>query len=111
MKVDAFDFDLPPERIAQKPVQPKDRARLLVVEHDVMRDDTVLNLADFLEAGDIIVFNDTRVIPARMNGKRGEAGIEFAQRQQRFRAHVSARALRSAGGANVWGRRTASRLW
>ena len=76
MKVDAFDFDLPPERIAQKPVQPKDRARLLVVEHDVMRDDTVLNLADFLEAGDIIVFNDTRVIPARMNGKRGEAGIE-----------------------------------
>ncbi|MEG3618513.1 tRNA preQ1(34) S-adenosylmethionine ribosyltransferase-isomerase QueA [Magnetovibrio sp. PR-2] len=76
MKVDAFDFDLPPERIAQHPVQPKDRAKMLVVEDDVMRDDTVANLADFLEPGDIVVFNDTRVIPARMNGRRGEAGIE-----------------------------------
>ena len=76
MKVDAFDFDLPPENIAQKPVQPKDRAKLLVVEEDVMRDDTVLSLADHLSPGDIVVFNDTRVIPARMNGKRGDAGIE-----------------------------------
>ncbi|MCW8915339.1 MAG: tRNA preQ1(34) S-adenosylmethionine ribosyltransferase-isomerase QueA [Magnetovibrio sp.] len=76
MKVDAFDFELPQSCIAQHPVSPKDRARMLVVEPDIMRDDTVLNLADHLKPGDIVVFNDTRVIPARMNGKRGEAGIE-----------------------------------
>lgn len=82
MKVDLFDFDLPQSCIAQHPASPRDAARMLVVEHDELRDETVLDLADFLEPGDIAVFNDTRVIPARLTGKRGEAGVEATLHKQ-----------------------------
>ena len=76
MKVDLFDFDLPQASIAQHPANPRDGARLLVVKTDVLADKTVLDLADSLRPGDVCVFNDTRVIPARLSGVRGEAGIE-----------------------------------
>ena len=69
--VDDFDFDLPDERIALRPAEPRDAARLLVVGPDgSMRDRTVRDLADLLRPGDALVFNDTRVIPAELTGTR-----------------------------------------
>jgi len=79
MRVDLFDFDLPPERIALRPVRPRDAARLLLVrgENEAFEDKGVLDLPDLLEPGDVLVFNDTRVIPAQLEGRRagGEAKI------------------------------------
>jgi len=75
MRVDAFDFELPPERIALRPARPRDAARMLVVEGRVIRDATVRGLPQELRAGDCLVFNDTRVIPAQLEGRRGDAKI------------------------------------
>jgi S-adenosylmethionine:tRNA ribosyltransferase-isomerase len=76
MRVDDFDFELPRECIAERPVSPRDRARMLHVLSDGAEDLTVSDLPRLLKAGDVLVFNDTRVIPARLFGRRGEAGIE-----------------------------------
>lgn len=75
MRVDAFDFELPPERIALRPARPRDAARMLVVRKDAMTDAGVRDLPSWLRAGDCLVFNDTRVIPAQLEGRRGEARI------------------------------------
>ena len=75
MRVDAFDFELPPERIALRPARPRDAARMLVVEPGAMTDAGVRDLPSWLRAGDCLVFNDTRVIPAQLEGRRGEARI------------------------------------
>ncbi|MDP9163832.1 MAG: tRNA preQ1(34) S-adenosylmethionine ribosyltransferase-isomerase QueA [Pseudomonadota bacterium] len=75
MRVDLFDFDLPPERIALRPARPRDSARMLVVEADGLADRTVADLPHLLCAGDVLVFNDTRVIPAQLEGTRGDAKI------------------------------------
>ncbi|MGN6058624.1 MAG: S-adenosylmethionine:tRNA ribosyltransferase-isomerase, partial [Sphingomicrobium sp.] len=75
MRVDLFDFDLPPERIALRPARPRDAARLLVVRGDSISDHKVLELPDQLKPGDVLVFNDTKVIPAQLEGRRGEASI------------------------------------
>jgi S-adenosylmethionine:tRNA ribosyltransferase-isomerase len=76
MRVDLFDFELPPERIALRPVRPRDAARMLVVEGgEGLADRTVRDLPGILRRGDVLVFNDTRVIPARLEGRRGEAKI------------------------------------
>jgi S-adenosylmethionine:tRNA ribosyltransferase-isomerase len=71
MRVDAFDFDLPPERIALQPASPRDSARMLVVGADGgLADSHVSDLAQFLRPGDAVVVNDTRVIAARLDGIR-----------------------------------------
>jgi len=75
MRVDLFDFDLPPDRIALRPARPRDAARMLLVEGQSLDDRKVLDLPDILRPGDVLVFNDTRVIPAQLEGKRGEARI------------------------------------
>ncbi len=75
MRVDLFDFDLPPERIALRPVIPRDVARMLVVAKDGLSDRSVRDLPSILRAGDCLVFNDTRVIPAQLEGVRGNAKI------------------------------------
>ena len=77
MRVDLFDFELPPERIALRPVRPRDSARMLVVEgrEKPLADRHVRDLSQLLRAGDVLVFNDTRVIPAQLEGRRGEAKI------------------------------------
>lgn len=75
MRVDLFDFDLPAERIALRPAKPRDSARLLLVEGDAISDRAVLDLPSILRPGDTLVFNDTRVIPAQLEGKRGDARI------------------------------------
>jgi S-adenosylmethionine:tRNA ribosyltransferase-isomerase len=76
MRVDLFDFDLPPERIALRPAAPRDAARMLVLRGaDGVEDRGVADLPDALRAGDCLVFNDTRVIPAQLEGMRGAARI------------------------------------
>lgn len=76
MRVAEFDFDLPPERIALRPVRPRDSARLLVVPQDGLADRQVRDLPDLLKPGDVLVFNDTRVIPASLVGRRIGRGVE-----------------------------------
>jgi len=75
MRVDLFDFDLPQERIALRPARPRDSARLLLVQGADVSDHQVLELPGLLRAGDVLVFNDTKVIPAQLEGRRGEASI------------------------------------
>jgi S-adenosylmethionine:tRNA ribosyltransferase-isomerase len=71
-----FDFDLPEALIAQAPARPRDAARMLVVRPDGLADAGVRDLPGLLRAGDIMVVNDTSVIPARLRARRGEARIE-----------------------------------
>ena len=75
MRVDLFDFDLPPDRIALRPAEPREAARLLAVGQDGLTDCVVADLPGLLRSGDVLVVNDTRVIPARLSGhrRRGEA--------------------------------------
>ncbi len=76
MRVDLFDFELPPERIALRPAQPRDAARMLLAKGMApVEDKIVRDLPQLLNAGDVLVFNDTRVIPAQLEGTRGEARI------------------------------------
>jgi S-adenosylmethionine:tRNA ribosyltransferase-isomerase len=75
MRVDLFDFELPQESIALRPARPRDSARLLLVEGDEISDHEMLQLPDLLQPGDVLVFNDTKVIPAQLEGRRGEANI------------------------------------
>jgi S-adenosylmethionine:tRNA ribosyltransferase-isomerase len=75
MRVEAFDFPLPRDLIADRPCQPRDAARLLDIGQD-LRDRTVRDLPRLLRPGDVLVVNDTRVIPARLNGRRGAAAVE-----------------------------------
>ncbi|HMF67741.1 MAG TPA: tRNA preQ1(34) S-adenosylmethionine ribosyltransferase-isomerase QueA [Phyllobacterium sp.] len=78
MRVDLFDFDLPEESIALRPAEPRDSARLLLVKADVseFQDSNVRNLGDLLRAGDALVFNDTKVIPAQLEGFREREGVK-----------------------------------
>jgi S-adenosylmethionine:tRNA ribosyltransferase-isomerase len=96
MRVDLFDFDLPEENIALRPASPRDSARFLVVKPDadpVLADHRVSELADFLKPGDALVFNDTKVIPAQLEGIRHREGAGGQQ--------VSA-TLHMRTAADVW---------
>ena len=75
MRVADFDFDLPADRIALRPARPRDSARLLEVAGDDISDHQVAELPDLLRRGDVLVFNDTKVIPAQLEGRRGDASI------------------------------------
>src|SRR6185436_5568384 len=75
MRVDLFDFDLPAELIALRPAKPRDSARLLLVDGQTISDKMILDLPKLLRPNDTLVFNDTRVIPAQLEGRRGEARI------------------------------------
>ena len=75
MRVDLFDFDLPEERIALRPAEPRDSARMLVVAPERFEDAHIRDLPSFLRPGDVLVVNDAKVIPAQLFGyrRRGEA--------------------------------------
>jgi S-adenosylmethionine:tRNA ribosyltransferase-isomerase len=83
-----FAFDLPQDLIAQAPARPRDAARMLVVRPDGVADAGVRDLPDLLRPGDLMVVNDTRVIPARLRARRGAARIEVM--------------LNRAEGGGVW---------
>jgi len=82
MKVDLFDFELPRERIAEHPANPRDAARMLDLSGEGMQDRIVRELPDILRPGDLLISNDTRVIPARLFGKRGDAKVEVTLHKQ-----------------------------
>mgnify|MGYP001295446292 CR=1 FL=1 len=73
--LDEFDFNLPPDRIAQEPVRPRDSARLLEIGQ-TFNDCVIRDLPKLLTRGDLLIINDTKVIPARLYGKRGEVNVE-----------------------------------
>ena len=91
MRVDLFDFELPPDRIALRPAVPREAARLLVVGA-TEPDRRVADLPSLLRAGDCLVVNDTRVIPARLSGSRTRGGVS---------AHVEA-TLHKREAADTW---------
>ena len=71
MRTDLFDFDLPADNIALRPAEPRDAARMLVVRpEEDLHDTGVVDLPNWLEAGDQLVVNDTKVIPAQLAGRR-----------------------------------------
>ncbi|MCC9626115.1 tRNA preQ1(34) S-adenosylmethionine ribosyltransferase-isomerase QueA [Thalassospira sp. MA62] len=82
MKVDLFDFELPRERIAEHPASPRDSAKMLDLSSGAMTDRIVRELPDILQPGDLLISNDTRVIPARLFGKRGDAKVEVTLHKQ-----------------------------
>ncbi len=92
MNVDLFDFALPPGNIALRPAVPRDTARMLVVDGAQLQDRIVKDLPEALRPGDLLVFNDTRVIPAQLEGHRGAAriGATLHKREgpRRWRAFV-----------------------
>jgi S-adenosylmethionine:tRNA ribosyltransferase-isomerase len=77
LRAEDFDFVLPEALIAQEPARPRDSARLLVVGAEGTRDLGVADLPSLLAPGDLMVVNDTRVIPARLHARRGEARVEI----------------------------------
>ncbi len=82
MRTNDFDFELPDDRIALRPIRPRDAARLLVVrpgETPPLEDRIVRDLADLLRPGDLLVLNDTRVIEARLDGLRRRDGAGVVQ--------------------------------
>ncbi len=81
MRTDDFDFDLPTDLIAQSPAVPRDAARLLDIG-ETLGDRRIADLPTILRPGDIMVFNDTRVIPARLTGRRGAARVEITLHKQ-----------------------------
>jgi S-adenosylmethionine:tRNA ribosyltransferase-isomerase len=93
MRVDDFDFELPREMIAARPAEPRDAARLLEVRADGLRDHVFRELPGLLRAGDLMVFNDTKVIAARLVGRRGGAKVEATlhKREARGRWRAFAR--------------------
>jgi S-adenosylmethionine:tRNA ribosyltransferase-isomerase len=96
MRVDLFDFELPDDHIALRPAEPRESARLLVVEpsaSQTLSDFQVRDLPSFLKAGDVVVFNDTRVIPAQLEGVR--------HREDAPALHVSA-TLHMRAGPDRW---------
>ncbi len=97
MRVSNFDFDLPEDRIALRPAEPRDAARMLVVPRTgALGDRGVRDLPEFLRHGDALVVNDTRVIPARLSGTRArgetvariDATLHKREGDDRWRAFV-----------------------
>lgn len=76
MKLSDFDFDLPEELIATRPVRPRPSARLLVAQGDTIDDAHVYDLGTWLRSGDRLILNDTKVIPARLSGIRARSGAQ-----------------------------------
>ena len=76
LKIEDFDFDLPRDCIATRPAKPRDAARLLVVDNG-LDDKSITDLPDLLNSGDLLVFNDTQVIPAQLQGMRGEVRVSL----------------------------------
>mgnify|MGYP001195341789 FL=1 len=82
MRVDIFDYDLPVEKIATSPARPRDASRLLDLTGGKLADKTILDLPDIFQPNDLLVINDTRVIPSRLNGLRDSVKIEITLHKQ-----------------------------
>jgi len=82
MRVDIFDYDLPVEKIATSPARPRDASRLLDLTGGKLADKTILDLPDIFQPNDLLVINDTRVIPSRLKGLRDSVKIEITLHKQ-----------------------------
>jgi S-adenosylmethionine:tRNA ribosyltransferase-isomerase len=76
MLVSEFDFELPEDRIALRPVSPRHNARQLIVKGLSFQDKTVFEMTEHLNEGDLIIFNDTKVIPSYLFATRGDMETE-----------------------------------
>ena len=104
MRTDLFDFELPQELIAQAPAEPRDAARLLLVG-ERLAEATVRDLPELLRPGDLLVLNDTRVLPTRFFGRRGDVPVEVTLVEPGGgRRLVGARPPRQAAAAGRPGR-------
>ena len=76
MKTSDFDYPLPQELIAQTPIEPRDRARLMILNRSdgSLKHHRFFEIVDYLQAGDVLVFNDSRVLPARLSGRKVDSG-------------------------------------
>ncbi|MDO4846785.1 MAG: tRNA preQ1(34) S-adenosylmethionine ribosyltransferase-isomerase QueA [Clostridiaceae bacterium] len=87
MKKSDFYYDLPKERIAQTPIEPRDASRMLVIDRktDVIEDKHFYDIVNYLEAGDCLILNDTKVLPARLYGIKEDTGarVEFLMLTQK----------------------------
>ena len=92
MKLADFDYDLPAEAIAKHPANPRDAARLLDLLGERMVDRHIRDLPSLLRAGDLLIVNNTRVSPARLSGRRGEARINITLHKHN----------KTDGAANIW---------
>ncbi len=115
MRVDLFDFDLPDDRIALRPAVPRDAARMLHVDTaGALHDKSVRDLPDLLRPGDVLVFNDTRVIPAQLTGSRERDGntahisatLHMRTAPERWRAFVKPAKRLKAGDTVRFGAAT-----
>ena len=79
LSLEAYDYDLPPELIAQRPIEPRDSSRLMVVHRGERRFEhrVFTELLEYLRPGDVMVFNDSRVFPARLYGVRVDTGAKI----------------------------------
>jgi S-adenosylmethionine:tRNA ribosyltransferase-isomerase len=77
MDVDLFDFELPPKAIALRPARPRDAARLLHLGPAGLRDQFIRDLPDLLRSGDLLVFNNTRVLPLQLEARRGAVRVDL----------------------------------
>jgi S-adenosylmethionine:tRNA ribosyltransferase-isomerase len=102
LKTSDFDFDLPPEHIAQNAAEPRDSARLLRAAQGMLSDHHVFDLPDLLRAGDLLVMNDTRVIPARLFGKRGAMRVELLLHKKQHVAQSQSREVQSHSAHSTW---------
>ncbi len=95
MRLEEFDFHLPPDQIAQHPVEPREASRMLRLERSsgAFHDAAFRDLPEFLHSGDLLVFNDTRVIPARLHGRRlgARSGPVAEPRRHAARDYLSGR--------------------
>ena len=83
MDVELFNFNLPDERIALRPMDQRDTSRMLVVAPlGVTKDRMISDLVNYVEAGDVLVLNDTKVIPSRLHGTRGDVKVEVTLHKQ-----------------------------
>lgn len=83
MRLSDFDYDLPPDRIAQHPASPRDSARLLSCLDGQLADRHIRDLPSLLRAGDLLLVNNTKVIPARLSGRRGEGRVSVTLHQKK----------------------------
>jgi S-adenosylmethionine:tRNA ribosyltransferase-isomerase len=85
LKTSDFNFDLPPKLIAQEPFFPREKTKMLIFDGHAISDAQVINLVDFLQEGDVLVFNDARVVKAKLSAKilRNLAILEFNLDQER----------------------------
>ena len=98
-----FFYELPPELIAQQPAAERSASRLLCLDADGLRDRAFRDLPPLLRQGDLLVFNDTRVIPARLYGEKASGGkvevlVERLLEERRLLAHIRASKAPKAGG-------------